>query len=91
MRRKTRQLMLGRLPVGGGAPISVQTMTKTDTRDAGATVAQIRELEQLGCDVIRVAVPDELAARELAGIRSRHRHPPGGGYSLRLPAGAAGD
>ena len=70
MRRNTRQLMLGRLPVGGGAPISVQTMTKTDTRDAQATVAQIRELEQLGCDAIRVAVPDELAARELAGIRS---------------------
>jgi (E)-4-hydroxy-3-methylbut-2-enyl-diphosphate synthase len=45
-------------------------MTKTDTRDAEATVAQIKELEQLGCDVIRVAVPDELAARELAGIKS---------------------
>jgi (E)-4-hydroxy-3-methylbut-2-enyl-diphosphate synthase len=71
IRRNTRQLMLGRLPVGGGAPISVQTMTKTDTRDVAATVAQIGELEHLGCDVIRVAVPDELAARELAGIRSR--------------------
>ncbi len=70
MRRKTRQVMLGDLPVGGGAPISVQTMTKTDTRDAEATIAQIRELEQLGCDIIRVAVPDELAARELARIRS---------------------
>jgi (E)-4-hydroxy-3-methylbut-2-enyl-diphosphate synthase len=45
-------------------------MTKTDTRDAEATITQIRELEQLGCDVIRVAVPDELAARELAQIRS---------------------
>jgi (E)-4-hydroxy-3-methylbut-2-enyl-diphosphate synthase len=45
-------------------------MTKTDTRDAEATIAQIKELEQLGCDVIRVAVPDELAARELARIRS---------------------
>jgi (E)-4-hydroxy-3-methylbut-2-enyl-diphosphate synthase len=63
--------MMGRLPVGGGAPISVQTMAKTDTRDVAATVAQIGELEHLGCDVIRVAVPDELAARELAGIRSR--------------------
>lgn len=71
IRRNTRQLMMGRLPVGGGAPISVQTMAKTDTRDVAATVAQIGELEHLGCDVIRVAVPDELAARELAGIRSR--------------------
>lgn len=71
IRRNTRQLMMGRLPVGGGAPISVQTMAKTDTRDVAATVAQIRELEHLGCDVIRVAVPDELAARELAVIRSR--------------------
>jgi (E)-4-hydroxy-3-methylbut-2-enyl-diphosphate synthase len=69
-RRSTRQLMLGSLPVGGGAPISVQTMAKTDTRDAAATIAQIRELEQLGCDIVRVAVPDDLAARELARIKS---------------------
>ncbi len=70
MRRSTRRIMLGSLAVGGGAPISVQTMTKTDTRDAEATISQIRELEQLGCDIVRVAVPDELAARELARIRS---------------------
>lgn len=69
-RRNTRQLMLGGLAVGGGAPISVQTMAKTDTRDAGATISQIRELEQLGCDVVRIAVPDDLAVRELARIKS---------------------
>lgn len=60
--------MLGDVPVGGGAPITVQTMTKTDTRDIAATVAQIQELQQLGCDIIRVAVPDEDAAKALGEI-----------------------
>ncbi|MBA4387747.1 MAG: 4-hydroxy-3-methylbut-2-en-1-yl diphosphate synthase [Verrucomicrobia bacterium] len=67
-RRKTRRIFVGRVPVGGGAPVSVQTMTKTDTRDVRATVAQIREVKQLGCDIVRLAVPDEEAARALAKI-----------------------
>ena len=48
--RATRQIHVGALAIGGGAPVSVQTMTKTDTRDVSATVKQIGELEQLGCD-----------------------------------------
>jgi len=58
-RRKTRQVKVGTVPIGGGAPITVQTMTKTDTRDTAATISQIKELEKLGCDIIRVAVPDQ--------------------------------
>lgn len=59
------------MPVGGGAPISVQTMTKTDTRDVYATVSQIHELQELGCDIIRVAVPDEEAAEALKEIKKQ--------------------
>ncbi|MFH1477790.1 MAG: flavodoxin-dependent (E)-4-hydroxy-3-methylbut-2-enyl-diphosphate synthase [Verrucomicrobiota bacterium] len=68
-RRKTRQIHIGAVAVGGGAPVAVQTMTKTDTRDVRATIAQIRALERAGCDIIRLAVPDEDAARALAAIR----------------------
>lgn len=69
MRRKTRQIKLGTVPVGGGAPVTVQTMTKTDTRDVTATINQIRELEKYGCQIIRVAVPDEEAAEALKEIK----------------------
>jgi (E)-4-hydroxy-3-methylbut-2-enyl-diphosphate synthase len=55
--------------VGGGAPVSVQTMTKTDTRDVPATVAQIRAAAELGCDIVRLAVPDRAAAEALREIR----------------------
>lgn len=75
MRRITRQIMVGNVPVGGGAPVSVQTMTKTDTRDVASTVAQIRELEQLGCDIIRVAVPDRDAANAIKKIKEQIRIP----------------
>lgn len=68
-RRKTRRIWVGKVPVGGDAPISVQTMTKTDTRDVAATVAQIKELEELGCDIVRLAVPDAAAARALSLIK----------------------
>lgn len=68
-RRPTRKFRLGSVEIGGSAPISVQTMTKTATRNVRATVAQIRELEQIGCDIIRVAVPDKEAARALPAIR----------------------
>jgi len=70
-RRKTRQIMLGSVPVGGKAPVSVQTMTKTDTRDVAATVAQIADLKALGCDIVRLAIPDEQAARAFGRIRKR--------------------
>jgi (E)-4-hydroxy-3-methylbut-2-enyl-diphosphate synthase len=74
-RRPTRRIYVGSVPVGGGAPISVQTMTKTDTRDVRATVAQIREVTALGCDLVRLAVVDDDAARALKKIRKQVRIP----------------
>ncbi len=70
-RRKTRQIRLGNVKVGGQALISVQSMTNTRTQDVEATVAQIKRLEQAGCEIVRVAVPDEAAARALAVIKAR--------------------
>lgn len=61
--------MLGNVPVGGGAPVSVQTMTKTDTRDVPSTVAQIRNVAALGCDIVRLAVVDDEAVQALGEIR----------------------
>jgi (E)-4-hydroxy-3-methylbut-2-enyl-diphosphate synthase len=68
-RRRSRPVSIGGVTVGGGAPIAVQSMTKTDTRDAKATVRQIRELEDYGCELIRVAVPDAEAAAAIAAIK----------------------
>ena len=68
-RKKTRRIHIGSVPIGGDAPIVVQSMTNTDTRDVGATVAQIKGLEAAGCEVIRVAVPDQEAARAIGAIR----------------------
>ena len=70
-RRKSRQLKLGNMFIGGDAPISVQSMTNTKTENVEATVNQIRELTALGCDVIRCAVPDLIAARALAAIKEQ--------------------
>ncbi len=74
-RRKTRQISIGPVKVGGGAPISVQSMTKTDTRDIRKTVRQIRRLEEAGCEIVRVAVVDEKAARAITEIKKRIRIP----------------
>ncbi|PIS46763.1 MAG: 4-hydroxy-3-methylbut-2-en-1-yl diphosphate synthase [Elusimicrobia bacterium CG08_land_8_20_14_0_20_51_18] len=68
-RRKTRAVRIGGLKIGGGAGISVQSMTNTDTRDFRKTIAQIRELEEVGCEIIRVAVPDMEAALVLGKIK----------------------
>jgi (E)-4-hydroxy-3-methylbut-2-enyl-diphosphate synthase len=68
-RRISRPLRIGKVTVGGDAPVVVQSMTKTDTRDVRATVNQIRELEDCGCEIVRVAVPDREAARSLATIK----------------------
>ncbi len=62
--------MIGQLPIGGDAPVSVQSMTNTDTRDVNATVAQIHALTNAGCELVRVAVPDMTAAKVLGEIRS---------------------
>ena len=69
IRKKTRKIYVGNVAVGGGEPISVQSMTKTDTRDVQATVEQIRHLESVGCEIIRLAVPDLDAARALGLIK----------------------
>ncbi len=68
-RRVTKPVYVGDVKVGGDAPVSVQSMTKTDTRDVAATVRQIRQLEDAGCEIIRSAVPDIEAAEALADIR----------------------
>src|SRR5437899_12209216 len=70
-RKKTRQIKVGKVGIGGDAPISVQSMTTTDTRDVKATVEQIQQLEQAGCEVIRVAVPDMEAAAALPQIKAQ--------------------
>ena len=68
-RRVTRRIQVGTVPVGGGAPIAVQSMTNTMTDDVESTVAQIQQLERAGCEIIRVAVPDMKAAQALPHIR----------------------
>ena len=70
-RRKARAVQIGRLTIGGQAPIVVQSMTKTDTRDVGKTVEQIQEMESAGCEIVRLAVPDVEAAKVLPEIRKR--------------------
>ncbi|MFP4532681.1 MAG: flavodoxin-dependent (E)-4-hydroxy-3-methylbut-2-enyl-diphosphate synthase [Desulfobacterales bacterium] len=74
-RRPTRQIHVGNVPIGGNAPVAVQSMTNTDTRDIPATLTQIHRLEAAGCEVIRVAVPDEAAAKAIAGIKQGIRIP----------------
>lgn len=68
-RRTTRRISVGGVPIGGGAPVVVQSMTNTDTRDRRATVDQIKRLEDAGCEIVRTAVPDEMAVEQLAAIR----------------------
>ncbi|HEX9020160.1 MAG TPA: flavodoxin-dependent (E)-4-hydroxy-3-methylbut-2-enyl-diphosphate synthase, partial [Nitrospirota bacterium] len=69
MRKKTRQITLGNVTIGGGAPVAVQSMCNTDTRDAKATLGQIGRLERAGCELVRLAVPDEEAAKAIGAIR----------------------
>jgi (E)-4-hydroxy-3-methylbut-2-enyl-diphosphate synthase len=70
-RKKTRPVFLGKVKVGGNAPVAVQSMTSTDTRDVKATVRQIRRLEEAGCEIVRVAVPDREAAAALTEIKKQ--------------------
>ncbi|MBW1744561.1 MAG: flavodoxin-dependent (E)-4-hydroxy-3-methylbut-2-enyl-diphosphate synthase, partial [Deltaproteobacteria bacterium] len=70
-RKQTRQISIGGVKIGGGAPISVQSMTSTFTHDVDATVAQIRRLEEVGCELVRVAVPDQPAAEAVSSIKKR--------------------
>ena len=93
-RRVSKAVQVGDVTVGGNAPITVQSMTKTDTRDVAATVKQIKELEEVGCEIIRCAVPDMEAAKALKEIKKQisipliadiHFH-----YQLALEALASG-
>ena len=68
LRRDSRQIMVGNVPVGGGAPITVQSMTNTLTHDVSATVAQILQLESAGADIVRVSCPDEESTKALSSI-----------------------
>ncbi|MDR2055147.1 MAG: flavodoxin-dependent (E)-4-hydroxy-3-methylbut-2-enyl-diphosphate synthase [Desulfovibrio sp.] len=72
---KTRSIRLGGVAIGGGAPVMVQSMTNTDTRNVSSTLAQIARLGEYGCEAVRLAVPDEAAARGIAAIRKGTRLP----------------
>lgn len=69
-RKKTRKIFVDGVQIGGGGPIIVQSMTKTDTRDIKSTVRQIKSLAAAGCEIVRIAVPDAEAANALGGIRA---------------------
>jgi len=71
MKKKRNKVKIGNIMIGGGAPIAVQSMTKTDTSNIDATVKQIRKLEQAGCQIVRCAVPDEKAAYALSEIKKQ--------------------
>jgi len=68
-RKKTRRIDIGHVPIGGGAPIAVQSMTNTDTRDVSSTVDQINRLHEAGCEIVRLAVPDMEAATAFGKIK----------------------
>ena len=74
-RRKSKTISVGNVIIGGNAHIAVQSMTKTDTSDWRSTVAQIRQLEEAGCEVIRLAVPDWPAVKSLSKIKKEIRIP----------------
>lgn len=74
-RKKTKQLKINNLAIGGSAPIRVQSMTNTDTRNVRATVKQIKELEKAGCELVRIAIPDMKAAKKVRQIRKQIKIP----------------
>src|SRR3990172_5622260 len=74
-RRKTRPLKIGHVTVGGDSPVSVQSMANTHTADVSATVSQIKRLEEAGCEIIRVAVPDESSAAAISQIKKAIKIP----------------
>src|SRR4051794_33792897 len=75
MRRETKAVKIRDIVVGGGAPVSVQSMTKTDTTDVDGTIKQIEQMVEAGCEIVRVAVPDNDAAIALKEIRKRTNVP----------------
>ncbi|MDD3012904.1 MAG: flavodoxin-dependent (E)-4-hydroxy-3-methylbut-2-enyl-diphosphate synthase [Candidatus Gastranaerophilales bacterium] len=75
MKRESKKIRIGNVEIGGNAPVSVQSMCNTDTRDVQATVRQIKELSDAGCEIIRVAVPDKEAAQVLGDIKKQIKIP----------------
>ncbi|MCK4274424.1 MAG: flavodoxin-dependent (E)-4-hydroxy-3-methylbut-2-enyl-diphosphate synthase, partial [Dehalococcoidales bacterium] len=75
IRRVSKAIKIGNVTIGGGAPVVVQSMTKTDTRNARATIEQIKELENCDCELVRVAVPDAEAARAIVDIKNAIKIP----------------
>jgi len=71
MRKQTRAVKVRDIQIGGGAPVSIQSMTKTDTTDVDGTVRQIEQMVEAGCEIVRIAVPDDDAAAALPEIRKR--------------------
>lgn len=71
----TKQVRCGRVLIGGGAPVSIQSMTNVDTRDREKLLTQIKGLEAAGCDIVRVAIPDETAAKSFAKVRQETEMP----------------
>lgn len=74
-KRRTRRIHVGPVPIGGGAPIAVQSMTNTDTRDVESTVRQVNELFEAGCEIVRLAIPDQEAAEAFGKIKARVEPP----------------
>ncbi len=70
-RKRTKRIYVGNVPIGDGAPIAVQSMTNTDTRDVKTTVGQIEELKSAGCEIVRLAIPDEEAVNSFREIKKR--------------------
>ena len=73
-RTKTRPVKVGNLTIGGSNELIIQSMTTTKTHDVEATVAEIKRLEEAGCQIVRVAVPDERAANAIADIKKQIQH-----------------
>ena len=71
LRRVSTEIKVGNVAIGGNSEISIQSMTNTDTHDVEATFRQIKELEACGCDIVRLAVPDVLAARTFSELKRR--------------------
>ena len=74
-RKKTRQIHVGDIPIGGNAPVAVQSMTNTDTRDVSSTVHQIEQLSDAGCEIVRLAIPDEEAVAAFRKIKKKVKAP----------------
>lgn len=69
IRRKTRAVRIGNVTIGGNAPIAIQSMTNTDTKEVAATIAQVQRLQDAGCDVVRITVPDAKSAQTVTAIK----------------------